>query len=159
MTAILSGLSYSAVKRLKGSWVVSGTVCWGTADSQPYEREVVLVNCIIILQKANDVLLSYYIFLSPLSSPLPSPPSSTVPTPSSHSLLNPRIFLSRLSFHQYVREKAYTQFMRLEKVMDPANNSSNYRTVLARVSRKEPCIPFFGEHIRRSSLLNQQELR
>ena len=75
MTAILSGLSYSAVKRLKGSW-------------------------------------------------------------------------------GYVREKAYTQFMRLEKVMDPANNSSNYRTVLARVSRKEPCIPFFGVYLKDFVFLN-----
>ena len=99
------------------------------------------------------------VYPSLLLSPLLPPLSSLLhcPLPSSLSLLNSHTFLPHLSFHQYVREKAYTQFMRLEKVMDPANNSSNYRTVLARVSRKEPCIPFFGEHIRRS-LLKQQEL-
>ena len=45
---------------------------------------------------------------------------------------------------QFVREKSYAYFMKLENVMDPANNSSQYRNVLARVGRKEPCIPFFG---------------
>ena len=29
--------------------------------------------------------------------------------------------------------------------MDPANNLSRYRNVLARVGKREPCIPFFGE--------------
>ena len=36
-------------------------------------------------------------------------------------------------------------FRKLEDMMDPANNLSRYRSVLARVSRKDACIPFFGK--------------
>ena len=101
MTAILSGLSYSAVKRLKGSWVVSEfKLCAGATHpyewdksfwfhmrgwldevqhGHPVQQHAILPNILIIMQEANDVLLSYYCISLP--SPLPSASSPLLPPP------------------------------------------------------------------------------
>ena len=75
MTAILSGLSYSAVKRLKKSWM-------------------------------------------------------------------------------FVRDKTISLFTKYESIMDPANNSNRYRSVLAKVGKKDPCVPFFGVFLKDFVFLN-----
>ena len=38
--------------------------------------------------------------------------------------------------------------------MDPANNSNRYRSVLAKVGKKDPCVPFFGVFLKDFVFLN-----
>ena len=48
------------------------------------------------------------------------------------------------SLPQHVGEKTSKAFHKLQQIMSPTTNHTNYRRALMGVQRKDPCIPYFG---------------